>query len=175
MKRLAQIAYSDLPAVHQEQYTYGAFVQSLNDLHHQLLARGVTTVENALHEGEAYLLAKQLHRGHMSSQQITVDPSEDYSKQLLSNHVATTATSSSMGVEVTRMTEMVEKLVAVLARSKYSGPRPKTLTVADEAPRPPALCWECGDCGHLRSECPRKKQQLNFHGPRMSPPPAGRE
>jgi len=46
VKRLAQIAYSDLPEVHQERYTYDTFVQSLNDLglHHQLQARGVTTV-----------------------------------------------------------------------------------------------------------------------------------
>jgi len=68
VKRLAQIAYSDLPAVHQEWYTYDAFVHSLGNLglHHQLLARGVTTVEYALHEGKAYLLAQQLHRGRMS-------------------------------------------------------------------------------------------------------------
>jgi len=31
VKRLAQIAYSDLPEVHRERYTYGAFVQSLNN------------------------------------------------------------------------------------------------------------------------------------------------
>jgi len=37
MKRLAQIAYSDLPDPHEEHYTYDAFVQLLNDLglHHQ--------------------------------------------------------------------------------------------------------------------------------------------
>jgi len=50
VKRLAQIAYSDLPETHWERYTYDAFVQSLNDLglHHQLQARGVTTIEDAL-------------------------------------------------------------------------------------------------------------------------------
>jgi len=70
VKKLAQIAYSDLPKVHRERYTYDAFVQSLNDLdlHHQLQARGVTTIEDALREGEAYLLAKQLHRAHLRSQ-----------------------------------------------------------------------------------------------------------
>jgi len=49
VKRLAQIAYSDLPVQHQERYTYDAFVQSLNNLglHHQLQANRVTTVENA--------------------------------------------------------------------------------------------------------------------------------
>jgi len=56
--RLAQIAYRDLPQANRERYTYDAFVQSINDLelHHQFLARGVTTVESALAEGEAYLL-----------------------------------------------------------------------------------------------------------------------
>jgi len=59
MKRLAQIAYSDLPETHQEHYTYDAFVQFLNDLglHHQLRAKGVTKIEDALHEGKAFLLA----------------------------------------------------------------------------------------------------------------------
>jgi len=38
VKRLALIAYSDLPETHRESYTYDAFVQSLNDLglYHQL-------------------------------------------------------------------------------------------------------------------------------------------
>lgn len=47
VKILAHIAYGDLPAQHQERYTYDAFVQSLNNLglHHQLQAKGVTTVE----------------------------------------------------------------------------------------------------------------------------------
>jgi len=69
VKRLAQIAYSDLPVVHQKRHNYDAFVQSLNDLglHHELQARGVTAVEDVLCEGETYLLAKQLHKGHMSS------------------------------------------------------------------------------------------------------------
>jgi len=66
--RLAQIAFRDLPQVNRERYTYDAFVQSINDLglHHQLLARGVTTVEEALAEGEAYLLANHLHRNRVT-------------------------------------------------------------------------------------------------------------
>jgi len=60
VKRLAQSAYRNLPEIHRERYTYDAFVQFLNDLglYHQLQARGVTTREDALREGEAYLLAK---------------------------------------------------------------------------------------------------------------------
>jgi len=112
VKRLAQIAYSDSPEVHRELCTYDAFVQSLNDLglHHQLQAREVTTIEDALREGEAYLLAKQLHRAHVSSQQITVEPGPDTPTQ-----VAATTTLSPLEAEVDRMAAMLEKLVAVLA------------------------------------------------------------
>jgi len=124
VKTLAQIAYSDLPAVHQESYTYDTFVQSLNDLglHHQFQARGITMVENALHKGKAYLLAKQLHRGHMILQLVTANTPKDYSDQLPSTHVAATTANSLLDTEVTHLTEMVEKLVAILARSSTLGP-----------------------------------------------------
>jgi len=96
VKRLAQIAYSDLLEVHREHYTYDAFVQSLNDLglHHQLQARGVTTIEDALREGEAYLLAKQLHRAHLSLQQVTVELKEDHNKLGHLTQMAPTTTHS---------------------------------------------------------------------------------
>jgi len=63
VQKLARIAYSDLLELHRQHYTYDAFVQSLNDLglHHQLQAKGVTTIEGALQEGEVYLSAKQFH------------------------------------------------------------------------------------------------------------------
>jgi len=61
--RLAQIAFRDLPQVNRERYTYDAFVQSINNLglHHQFLAKGVTTVEGALAVGEAYILVRHMH------------------------------------------------------------------------------------------------------------------
>jgi len=50
VKRLAQIVRSKLSPANCECYTFDAFVQSLNDLghHHQFLATGVKTVEDAL-------------------------------------------------------------------------------------------------------------------------------
>jgi len=148
VKRLAQIAYSDLPEMHRERYTYDAFVQFLNDLglHHQLQARGVTTIEDALHEGGAYLLAKQPHRAHVSSQQITVEPGPDTPIQ-----VAAATTISPLEAEVDRIATMLEKLVAVLARANPTEPTQRPLRPRVEAPRPTALCWECGECGHLRA------------------------
>jgi len=74
--RLAQIAFRDLPQANRERYTYDAFVQSINDLglHHQFLARGVTTVEGALKEREACLLASHMHRNRVASHQVDMEP-----------------------------------------------------------------------------------------------------
>jgi len=74
--KLAQIAYSDLPQANRERYTYDAFTQSVNDLglHHQFLTRGVTTVEGALAEREAYLLASHMHRNRRTFRQVDVEP-----------------------------------------------------------------------------------------------------
>jgi len=96
----------------------------VNDLglHHQYLARRVATVEDALHEGEAYLLATQLHRSRVNSHQVTVDPSEDHCESQLPAHVAAAAADSLLPSEVTHMTEMVEKLVAALVQSAAVGP-----------------------------------------------------
>jgi len=129
--------YSNLPEVHRERYTHDAFVQSLNDLglHHQLQVRGLTTIEDALHEGEAYLLAKQLHRAHVSSQQITVEPGPDTPIQ-----VAAATTISPLEAEVDRMTTMLEKLVAVLVHANPTEPTQGPLRPRVEAPRSPALC-----------------------------------
>jgi len=76
--KLAQIAYSDLPPANRERYTYDVFVQSVNDLglYHQFLARGVTTVESTLVEGEAYLLVSQMHKKNCEiSCEVEVEPS----------------------------------------------------------------------------------------------------
>jgi len=74
--KLAQIAFCDLPQVHRERYTFDAFVQSINDLglHHQFLAKGVTTVEGALTVGEAYILANHMHRNRVASCQVDSGP-----------------------------------------------------------------------------------------------------
>jgi len=67
--RLAQIAFRDLPQANRERYTYDAFVQSINDLglHHQFLAKGVTTVEGTLAVEKAHLLMSHIHRRHVAS------------------------------------------------------------------------------------------------------------
>lgn len=135
MKRLAQIAYSDLPETDREHYTYDTFVQSLHDLglHHQLQARGVTMIKDALHKGEAYILAKQFHRAQVSSQQITMGP--DHRVQL-----AAATTTFSLEAEVDRMIAMMEQLVAVLAHANPSELTQRPLRPRVEVPRPAVLC-----------------------------------
>jgi len=57
VKKLAQIAYSDMPETQQRHYILEDFTQSINNpgRHHQLQAKGVTSIEATLREGEAYL------------------------------------------------------------------------------------------------------------------------
>jgi len=137
VKKLAQIAYSDFPEAHRERYTYDAFVQSLNDLglHHQLQAKGLTTIEDALRKGEAYFLAKQLHRAHVSSQQITVEFEPDTLAR-----VAAATTHSPLEAEVDRMAAMLEKLVAILACTTPTELTQGPVRPWVETPRPTAVC-----------------------------------
>jgi len=145
-------------------------VQSLIDLglYHQLQARGVTTIEDALREGKAYLLAKQLHRAHMSSQEITVEPGPDTPTQ-----VSAATTLSPLEAEVDCMAVMLEKLVTVLAHSNPTEPTQGPMRLRVKAPRLAALCWGCGDRGHLRANCQQSGKGLNSHGPRTPPNLAG--
>jgi len=63
VKRLARIAYSDLPETQRQRYMLEDFTQSVNhpSLNHQLQAKGVTSLEAAVREGEAYLQAQRLY------------------------------------------------------------------------------------------------------------------
>jgi len=85
------------PTPYQEQYTYEAFVQSLNDsgLHLLLLAKRATTIEDAVRWGVAYLLAIQLHQ----------------QKQLPPAQVAATTTTTA-NVEIGRLAEVLTQLMA---------------------------------------------------------------
>jgi len=76
VKRLAQIAYSDLPETQQQHYILDNFTQSLNNigLHHQLQAKGFTTIKAALQEGKAYFQAQRLYQVTQTSQQVTTEP-----------------------------------------------------------------------------------------------------
>jgi len=69
VKRRGQIAHSKLSLNKWERYTFDTFMQSLNDLrlHNQFLATIAQTVEDARGEGEASLLAAQLHKSRVSS------------------------------------------------------------------------------------------------------------
>jgi len=116
--KLAQIAYSDLPQANCERYTFDAFVQSVNDLglHHQFLARGVTMVEDALAEGEACLLATQMHRNRGISRQVEVEPSA--AQNDTEAGLPTTATVGQLTAtsKVAQLTDMMAKLLAALTQ-----------------------------------------------------------
>jgi len=91
-------------------------------------------VEDALHEGEVYLLATQLHRNRVSSHQVAVDLSEDHWKPKPSAHVAAPAAGLLLNSEITHMTEMMEKLVAALAQLTVVGPTQRPQSSGAEQP-----------------------------------------
>jgi len=126
-----------LSPVNREWYTFDTFVQLPNDLglHHQFLVIGVKTVEDALQEGEAYLLAAQLHRSRLSSRQVKVEVLEDHPKPESTAHVAVAAVSPPPNSQVIRMTEMVEKLVAALAQSTTVRPAQRPQRSKPEPPQ----------------------------------------
>jgi len=143
VKRLARIAYSDLPETQQQHYILDDFTQSLNNigLHHQLQAKGVTTIEAALQEGEAYLQAQQLYQATQTSKQVI----------RLRGHLlaATTNISPSLETEVDHLMTMLKWAMTILTHTKPMG-TPRTA-----ASRPTTLCWKCGRRGHLHSGCPQ--------------------
>jgi len=144
--KLAQIAYSDLPQANRERYTYDAFVQSVNDLglHHQFLAKGVTTIESTLAEGEAYLLANHMHKNGGASRQVDMEPSA-----AIADPDAGPPTPANVGQlmaasKVAQLTDMLAKLVSILtpkvqvdtARKPLGPPAPSPGTDTPEWQQP---------------------------------------
>jgi len=115
--RLARIAFRDLPQANRERNNYDAFVQSINDLglHHKFLARGVTTVEGALAEGEAYLLASHMHRNRVASCQVDMEPSVDPAEPNSGPSAVANVTQMMVASKVAQLTDMLAKLVSALA------------------------------------------------------------
>jgi len=83
--------------------------------------------------------------------------------------VAAATTISPLEAEVDIMAAMPERLVAVLARANPTEPTHGPLRPRVEAPRPTALCWECGERGHLHANCPQSGKGLNSYGLRTPP------
>jgi len=175
--KLAQIAYRDLPQVHRERYTFDAFVQSINDLglHHQFLAKGVTTVEGALAVGEAYILANQMHRNRVVSRQVDAGPSAAPSVPNTENPAVANVTQMTLALKVDRVTDMLAELVAALVppnlvdnTRELNGPRAQSQGTGQP------FCWKCRRPGHFQRSCSQLPTRLNCDGSQMPPPPAGR-
>jgi len=114
--RLAQIAYRNRSQANCERYTYDAFVQSINDLglHQQVLARRVTTVEGALVEGEAYLLASHMHRNRGTSRQVHMEPSVAPADPGAGPPAPANVSQMMAASKVAQLTDMLAKLVSAL-------------------------------------------------------------
>jgi len=124
--KLAQIAFRDLPQVHQKRYTFDAFVQSINDLgfHHQLQAKGVTTVEGALTVGEAYFLANHMHQNRVASRQVDARPSAAPSVPNTENPAVAHVTQMTLASKVDHVTDMLARGGQRAAAGNHGGEPP---------------------------------------------------
>jgi len=174
--KLEQIEFRDMPQVHRERYTFDAFVQSINDLgfHHQLQAKGVTTVEGALAVGEAYILANHMHRNRVASRQVDAEPSAAPSVPNTENPAVANVTQMTLASKVDQVTDMLAQLVAALLLlnpvdniRELDGPRAQSPGTGQP------FCWRCRRPGHFQKSCPQFQPGLNYDGPQMPPPPAG--
>jgi len=165
------------PQVNRERYIYDAFVQSINNLglHHQFVAKGVTTVKSALAVGEVYNLASHMHRNHLASRQVDTGHSAAPSIQNAETPAVANVTQMTLASKVDHVTDMLVKLVAALVppnpidnTREPSGPRAQSPGTG----RP--FCWGCGRLGHFQKSCPQLQPGLNYDGPQMLLPPAGR-
>jgi len=113
-------------------------MQSINDLgpHHQFLARGVATVEDTLREGEAYLLATQLHRSRVVSHQVEAELATAHNEAEAATHEAATTNPLSTASKVAQVTDMVAKLVEALTQAPTTEPAHRPLRAT--------ICWDCG-------------------------------
>lgn len=121
--KLAQIAYSDLPQANCERYTFDAFVQSVNDLglYHQFLARGVTTVEDALAEREVSFLANQMHRNRGNSRQVEIELTDTAADREAEPSATAALGQLTAASKVALLTDMLAKLVAALTHRTLVG------------------------------------------------------
>jgi len=90
------------------------------------------------------------------------------------NPAVANETQMTVASKVAQMTDMLAKLVSVLAPPNQvdntrepSGPRAQSPGTGHP------FCWECGRPGHFQKSCPELQSRLNYHGPQTLPPPAG--
>jgi len=168
--KLAQIAYSDLPQANRERYTYDAFVQFINDLglHHQFLARGVTTVEGALAEGEAYLLPNHMYKNCGISRQVDGEPSAAQTDPNAGLPTPASVGQLTAASKVAQLTDMLAKLVSVLT-PKDPVNTARTTTRHNKQP-----LLRMRKTWTLPEILPLVLQGLNYRGLQMFPPTAGR-
>jgi len=174
--RLVQIAFRDLPKANRERYTYDAFVQSINDLglHHQFLARGVTTVEGALIRGEAYILASHMHRNRVASRQVDTEPSAAPAAPNAETPAVANVTQMTVESKVDLLTDMLAKLVAALVPpNQVNNTREPSVPQTQSPSTRQPFCCECGRSGHFQKSCPQLQPELNYHGSQTLPSPAG--
>jgi len=154
VKRLARIAYSDLSETQRRRYILEDFTHSINhpSLPHRFQAKGVTSIEAALQEGEAYLQAQRLYE---TPQQVT----------RLQGRTPMTTIHTSLDSATDRLITMM-----TWAMTALSSVRPPTKP--PEASRRANHSWNHGRQEHQRSGCSQTQLRPDSRKPRRPPRPS---
>jgi len=129
------------------------FTHSINhpSLHHQFQAKGVTSIEAALTEGEAYLQAQRLYE---TRQQVT----------RLQGQASMTTINTSLDSATDRLITMMTWAMAALSSVK-------TPTTPLEASRRTNYSWKYGRQEHQCSSCPQTPPRPDSRKPQRPPRP----
>ena len=170
VERLTNAAYEDLPANHRERLTFDTFLSTLNNtgLQKYLSARQVETVEDAIRGGNEYFqISTTSTYRQQSARQIDVEEAEDNSPPKKAQPIRTVDTKEPMAdilAKLTQLTLQMEGQTAMLKQRRET--REKKAWQRDETTGEPRACWNCGEIGHFRADCPKPRMAPNASGSR---------
>jgi len=153
VKRLARIAYSDLSETQRRRYMLEDLTHSINhpSLPHRFQVMGVTSIEAALQEGEAYLQAQRLYE---TPQQVT----------RLQEQTPMTTIHTSLNSAMDRLITMMTWAMTALSSVRPPTRPPVTSRRANHS-------WNHGRQEHQRSGCSQTPSQPDSRKPRRPPRP----
>ena len=149
VSRLVNLANPELPAEYRQTLTLRTFKSTLSHvgLQRHLLVANVQTLEEAVRVGSEYLQIGTQATSRSESRVATCDIDELDAVQA---QPVAVDTNRQILDTLSRLHERIDQLEGRLSKEK----------------KQQLVCFECGEQGHFRTRCPRRKKQGNEQGPR---------
>ena len=156
VEKLVSIAYADLPERHQTDMALDTFCNTLGHayLQRHLLAVQADTLENAVRAGNEYLQIRTPSSGSAIRQIEEEDRSGETGRNREDQIQVAQAVSPSLEALLKALTKLTAEVESLKTRNK-----PPSISQPGEAPLKHNKCWNCGQEGHFKRECPHKTQK----------------